>query len=94
MPEPLQGLNVKFSTKSYELLYVDSENIYVAPNQIKPVTNLEHETKLNNNKRQILVLKPEYLGAFVGDVKNMMTYDTSSQFVDRKTKKVYNSRLK
>jgi hypothetical protein len=58
------------------------------------VTNLEYETKINDEKRQILVLKPEYLGAFIGDVKNMMNYDTSSQFIDKKTKRVYNSRLK
>jgi len=94
MPEPLQGLNVKFSTKAYELLYVDGENVYIAPNEIKLVTNLEYETKLNDEKRQILTLKPEYLGAFVGDVKNMMVHEPSSQFVDKKTKRVYNSRIK
>jgi hypothetical protein len=94
MAEPLEGLNVKFSTKSYELNYIDNEIVFSAPNSIKVVTNLAYETKLNDEKRQILVLKPEYLGAFVGDVKNMMVYDTSSQFVDKKTKRVYNSRLK
>jgi hypothetical protein len=94
MAEPIPGLNVKFSTKAYELLYVEGSNVYIAPDDIKLVTNLEYETKINDEKRQILVLKPEYLGAFIGDVKNMMNYDTSSQFIDKKTKRVYNSRLK
>ena len=93
MAEPLHGLKVKFSTKEYEVLYNVDDVIAKAPEGLLKVTNLDYETKLNNEKRQILVLKPEYLGAFVDDVKNMMIYNNSSQFVDKKTKKVYNSRL-
>lgn len=93
MAEPIEGLSVKFSTKAYELSYSEGGDLYIAPDSIKTVTNLEYETKLNDEKRQILVLKPEYLGAFIDDVKNMMKYNTSSQFIDKKTKKSYNSRL-
>lgn len=94
MAEPIKGLSVKFSTKAYELRYSENGELFISPDSIKLVTNLEYETKLNDEKRQILVLKPEYLGAFVDDVKNMMNYNKSSQFVDKKTKRVYNSRLK
>lgn len=54
MAEPLEGLNVKFSTKSYELNYIDNEIVFSAPNSIKVVTNLAYETKLNDEKDKFL----------------------------------------
>ncbi len=94
MAQPPSGLQVRFSTKGYELDYTSDGEFQSLTGRIREVTNYEYESKLNDDKRQILVLKPEYLGAFVDDVKNMMNYNKSSQFVDKKTKRVYNSRLK
>jgi hypothetical protein len=93
MAQPLSGLQVRFSTKGYELDYSSEGEFQSLTGRIREVTNYEYESKLNDEKRQILVLKPEYLGAFVDDVKNMMNYNKSSQFVDKKTKRAYNSRL-
>ena len=93
MAQPPSGLQVKFSTKGYELDYSSGGEFQSLTGRIREVTNYEYESKLNDGKRQILVLNPEYLGAFVDDVKNMMNYNKSSQFVNKKTKRVYNSRL-
>jgi hypothetical protein len=93
MAQPLPGIQVKFTTKGYELDYSSEGQLQSITGNIREVTNYEYESKLNDEKRQILVLKPEYLGAFVDDVKNIMNYEKSSQFVDKKTKRVYNSRL-
>ena len=48
----------------------------------------------NEKKRQILLLRPEYLGVFISDMKNIMKYDKSSDYIDSKTKGVYNPKLK
>jgi len=93
MAQPPSGLQVKFSTKGYELDYSSRGEFQSLTGKIREVTNYEYESKLNDEKRQILILKSEYLGAFVDDVKNMMNYNKSSQFIDKKTKRVYNSRL-
>lgn len=64
---------------------------------IKPVTgitNYEYETKKNNNKRTIYVLKRIYLQQFLNDMRSIMTYNNkkSSQFVDRKLVRTENTR--
>tara|TARA_R100000406_G_scaffold68290_1_gene48674 strand:- start:28 stop:678 length:651 start_codon:yes stop_codon:yes gene_type:complete len=56
------------------------------------VTNFEHETRINNKKRGIYVLKPSYLGMYVEDMRRIMQYERSSQFVDRKTVITENTR--
>jgi len=52
------------------------------------VTNYDYEVQKNEGKRTILILKPEFLGVFISDLKNVMKYDKSSQFEDSTTKKV------
>ena len=54
------------------------------------ISNYEHETILNDNKRFISVLKEEYLQEFLNDFRDIMVYGKSSQFVDDKTVKLEN----
>ena len=61
---------------------------------VVPVTNYEYEVRKNEEKRSIYVLKPEYVGVFVADIKRIMTYDESSQYVDSKLIRTTNSRIK
>ena len=56
------------------------------------VTNYEYETRINDKKRGIYVLKPSYLGMYVEDMRRIMQYERSSQFVDRKTVITENTR--
>ena len=49
-----------------------------------PVTNFEHEDNLNNKKREIFVLKREYLKIVFDDLKEIMAYKKgSTQYVNR-----------
>ena len=57
-----------------------------------PVLNYTYETLVNDAKRVIRILKPEFLGALLSDMRSIMKYNTSSQFLDRSTKVTYNPR--
>ena len=54
---------------------------------------LEHETNLNDAKRDINILKVEYLGLFLENFADIMEYRPSNQFVTDKLKKTENPRL-
>ena len=57
-----------------------------------PVSNFKYETKKNDSKRLIRLLKPEFVAGFVADMRNIMKYETSSQYINRTTKASYNPR--
>ena len=46
------------------------------------VTNYEYETKINEAKRSIYVVTPQYLQLFLNDMRDIMNYSDSSQFID------------
>ena len=54
---------------------------------------LEHETNLNDNKRNINILKTEYLGLFLENYAEIMEYKPSRQFINDKLKKTENPRI-
>ena len=54
---------------------------------------LEHETNLNDAKRDINILKVEFLGLFLENFADIMEYRPSNQFVTDKLKKTENPRL-
>ena len=48
-----------------------------------PVTNFMHEQKINDDKRNIFLLKPRFLNLVFDDMEDIMTYKKgSTQFVD------------
>jgi len=57
-----------------------------------PVSNFRYETKRNDAKRIIRILKEEFVPGFVSDMRNIMKYETSSQYINRTTKATYNPR--
>ena len=56
-------------------------------------TFLEHETNVNDNKRNINVLRSEYLNFFLESFEEIMEYKPSKQFVTDSRKKTENPRL-
>jgi hypothetical protein len=59
-----------------------------------PVTNLDYETKLEEAKRNIYLIKEEYLNMVVDDLINALEYkEGSTQFVSETLKRVDNIRL-
>ncbi len=51
-------------------------------NPVGGVTNYEYESKLNDAKRSIYIISPDYLQVFLNDMKDIMRYTDSSQFID------------
>ena len=59
-----------------------------------PVTNYEYEEKIEDNKRNIFILKPTYLNIVLNDMREIMEYKKgSSQYVSETLKKGDNIRL-
>lgn len=52
-----------------------------------PVTIFEYEEEQNERKREIYLLKPEYLEAFIKDFRRGNTYKKSNDYIDPTTKK-------
>ena len=73
---------------------VKSTNSLVDGRPVKAVTFFDYENNLNEQKRNINVLKEEFLGIFIKDFERIMKYDKSSQYVNRKLKRTENPRIK
>ena len=73
---------------------VKSTNSLVDGRPVKAVTFFDYENDLNEQKRNINVLKPELLGVFIKDFERIMKYEKSSQYVSRKLKQTENPRIK
>ena len=54
---------------------------------------LEHETNINDNKRNINVLKGPYLNLFLENIEDIMEYKESSQYITDSLKKTENPRI-
>ena len=57
------------------------------------VSNYQYETELNDAKRLIYVLRPEYLQQFVKDMRDISKYGFNSEFIDNRTIRVTNSKV-
>ena len=69
--------------------YSDLSNEDVA----RPVTNLEYENRLNDEKRAIIILRRAYLDKAVLDSIRELRYKKSSDYISDNLKKSYNIRL-
>jgi hypothetical protein len=59
-----------------------------------PVTNYQYEESLNNQKRQIYILKPFYLNVAINDIESILPYKKgSSQYVSEDLVRGDNIRL-
>ena len=84
-----KGLTVP---SNYSISFLDN-GVLRTESKITSFTFLEHETNLNDEKRNINILKPEYLTVFLEDFENIMEYKPSRQFVSDKLKKTENPRI-
>ena len=84
-----KGLNVP---GDYSISFLDN-GVLRTESKITSFTFLEHETNLNDDKRNINILKPEYLTIFLEDFAEIMEYKPSRQRVSDKLKKTENPRI-
>ncbi len=87
------GLEVQSNySVSYYDYFIDSQ--VTKKNLVIPITNYEYEEKLENNKRNIFLLKPKYLNVVFDDLDEMMVYEKgSTQYVSETLKRGDNIRL-
>ena len=76
----------------YTVNFLDN-GILRTESKLKSFSFLQHETNLNDSKRDINILKPEFLGLFLENFADIMEYKPSKQFVTDKLKKTENPRL-
>lgn len=81
---------------SYSVSYYDffTDQQITTGNISIPVTNYEYEEEVENNKRNIFLLKPRYLNIVFDDMDDIMQYKKgSTQFVNESLKTGDNIRL-
>ena len=87
------GLEVSqdFTTTYYDYFIGGLTN---ANNITRPITNYEYEENLENKKREIYILKLEYLSVVLDDIDDLMRYKKgSTEYVDETLKRAENIRL-
>ena len=88
-----KGLEVD---QNYSVSYYDfsTEQDVTVTNVAQPVTNYDYENKIQEDKRNIFILKPLYLNVVFNDIEDIMTYkEGGAQYVNSTLKKGDNIRL-
>ena len=62
-------------------------------NPVVGISNYEYETRLNDEKRNINILRKEYLNQFIDDMKTLMVYSKSSEYLDENTIRTENTNI-
>ena len=76
----------------YSISFLDN-GVLRTESKITSFTFFDHETNLNDKKRNIDILKPEYLTIFLENFEEIMEYKPSKQFINDKLKKTENPRI-
>ena len=84
-----KGLTVP---SNYSISFLDN-GVLRTESKITSFTFLENETNLNDAKRDIKILKANYLDLFLDDFAEIMEYKPSKQFISKKLKKTENPRI-
>ena len=61
-------------------------------NPVAGISNYEYEVRENDNKRFIYILKSEYLQLYLNDLRRIMQYEKSSQYINRRLAATENTR--
>jgi len=62
-------------------------------NPVVGISNFVYETRLNEEKRNINILREDYLSQFVEDMKELMIYTKSSEYISRNVIRTENTSL-
>ena len=84
------GLKVDFN---FRFSYMNFSNTIVTVNPVVPFTYYDYEVKLNEEKRRIKILRPEYLNAYISEHREIMEYEDSSDYISKRLKGTYNPRI-
>ena len=87
-----EGLQVE---SDYQITFYDNDlETQVTKTPVKSVTNYEYETLIEDDKRNIFLLKPDYINVVKDDMEEIMTYRKgSTQYMSGTMKRADNIRL-
>ena len=93
-PKGIRFQNTESNDFKYYDFAIDQEVLIDFQNFATPVTNYEYEEEINDEKRNIFLLKSEYLTIVFNDLDEIMKYKKgSSQYVSGTLKRGDNIRL-
>lgn len=72
----------------------DPDNPFFTFNPVQGITYYEYEVRKNNEKRSISLLRNEYVQQAINDLREELSYDRSSQYINNKVIKADNIRLR
>ena len=84
-----EGLTVP---ENHSITFLDNGSLRTE-SQLTSFTYFDHESNLNDKKREISILRPGYLSVFLENFEEIMEYKESKQFVSETLKKTENPRL-
>jgi len=73
--------------------YAGINNSLSGSDVMTSITTIDYEIAKNDKKREINLIRPEYIKVVLEDMREIMTYEDSSQFVNRFTKQGDNLRV-
>jgi Base plate wedge protein 53 len=82
--------NNKYYTNNSMVL---GNNVVKIDNPIVGVSNYEYESAKNDKKSSIYLLKTSYLQQFLNDMRQIMIYDRSSQYIDESLIRTENTKI-
>ena len=84
----IDGSSLRFGNNRFMLIsgeehkQLDDKNEYtISDNIAVPVTNYEFEIRKNEERRNIDLLRPSYLQNFINDLKDVVRYSKSSNYI-------------
>lgn len=80
---------------NYTFKFTDDDEVKTlsGANILTSVSTYQFEIQKNDSKRNIYALRPNFLQTVFSDMRDIMTYTNSSQYIDNRTKKGDNLRL-
>ena len=73
--------------------YMNFSNTVFTVNPVVAFTNYDYKIRLNDEKRRIKILKPEYLNAYISEHREIMEYEESSDYISKRVKGTYNPKI-
>ena len=84
-----EGLTVP---AGHSITFLDN-GVLRTESSLSTIDFLQHETNLNDAKRNINILKSSYISLFLDNVEEIMEYKKSSQYISNDLKKTENPRI-
>lgn len=84
-----EGLSVDETFYNGTFKYWNGDEVVQIPGAqaCRPITIFEYEDQKNEEKREIFLLKPDYLESFISDFRKTNLYQKSSDYINTKLKK-------